>query len=83
MQTQNSEQMTQELTDPPSRPLLLSHPPTQPSAHPAPALVAHAQGGITLGPGEGELDADFCSLGKIATNLDVMSQRAHCPKNNF
>jgi hypothetical protein len=34
-----------------------------PSAHPTSALVARAQGGITLGPEEGELDADFCSLG--------------------
>ena len=26
-------------------------------------LVAHTRGGITLGPDEGEHDADFCSLG--------------------
>src|SRR5437763_6472691 len=30
---------------------------------PTPALVAHAQGGLTLGPEQGELDADFCHLG--------------------
>jgi hypothetical protein len=40
-----------------------SHP-GSPSAYPAPALVAHSQGGLTLGPGGGvELAAVFCSLG--------------------
>jgi hypothetical protein len=34
-----------------------------PPAHATPALVAHAQGGLTLGLEQGELDADFCSLG--------------------
>ena len=38
-----------------------------PQAHlrltPAPALVAHAQGGLTLGPAKGEVDADFTLLG--------------------
>ena len=34
------------------------------SAHAAPALVAHTQGGITLGLGEGDLGADFCHLGR-------------------
>ena len=33
------------------------------SAHLTPALVAHAQGGLTLGPEEGGPDADFCHLG--------------------
>jgi hypothetical protein len=47
----------------PQGPLLLSH--GSPSAHPAPALVARAQGGLTLGPEEGELDTDFCHLGKV------------------
>jgi hypothetical protein len=28
-----------------------------------PALVAHAQGGLTLGPERGELAADFWTLG--------------------
>jgi hypothetical protein len=32
-----------------------------PSAHATPAPVAQAQGGLTLGPEEGELDADFLS----------------------
>jgi hypothetical protein len=30
-----------------------------------PALVAHAQGGLTLGPERGELAADFWSLGEL------------------
>ena len=34
-----------------------------PSAHATPAPVAQAQGGPTLGPEEGELDADFRHLG--------------------
>jgi hypothetical protein len=33
--------------------------PGSPSAHPTPALVARAQGGLTLGPEGGELDPDF------------------------
>jgi hypothetical protein len=38
--------------------LSLSHPGSA-SAHPTPALVLDAQGGITLGPEQGELSADF------------------------
>jgi len=37
--------------------------PGSPPAHPTPALVALAQGGLTLGPEQGELAADFWSLG--------------------
>jgi hypothetical protein len=37
--------------------------PGSPPAPPNPALVAHAQGGLTLGPERGELAADFWSLG--------------------
>jgi hypothetical protein len=37
--------------------------PGSPPAHPTPALVAHAQGGLTLGPERGELAADSCHLG--------------------
>jgi hypothetical protein len=33
--------------------------PAQPPAHPTPALIARAQGGLTLGPEQGELGADF------------------------
>ncbi len=36
----------------------LAHP-GSPSAHPAPALVARVQAGITSGPDRGELAADF------------------------
>jgi hypothetical protein len=32
--------------------------PGSPPAHPTSALVAHAQGGLTLGPERGELDAE-------------------------
>jgi hypothetical protein len=32
---------------------------------PAPALVAHAQGGLTLGLERGELAADICTLGNL------------------
>jgi hypothetical protein len=32
--------------------------PSSPPAHPTPALVARAQGGLTLGPERGELDAE-------------------------
>jgi hypothetical protein len=39
-----------------------SHP-SSPSAHPTSALVAGAQGGLTLGPDGGVLGAGFCSLG--------------------
>jgi hypothetical protein len=39
--------------------------PGSPSAHPIPALVARAQGGITLGPEQGELGADFNNLGDV------------------
>jgi hypothetical protein len=37
--------------------------PGSPPAHATPALVAHAQGGLTLGPERGELAADFWFLG--------------------
>jgi len=37
--------------------------PGSPPAPPTPALVVHAQGGLTLGLEQGELDADFCHLG--------------------
>jgi hypothetical protein len=40
--------------------------PGSPSVRPTPALVARAQGGITLSLEEGELDADFCKLGKTS-----------------
>jgi len=39
-------------------------PPSLPSAHLTPVLVGRAQGGLTPGPEEGELDADFCTLGR-------------------
>ena len=41
-----------------------SHPGSA-SAHPTPALVARAQGGLTLGLERGELGADFTSLGNL------------------
>ena len=44
-------------------PRLLCSPPAHLPAHPTPALVAHAQGGLTLGPERGELAADFWDLG--------------------
>ena len=37
--------------------------PGSPPAPATPALVAHAQGGLTLNPERGELAADFWSLG--------------------
>ena len=37
--------------------------PSHPRLTATPALVAHAQGGLTLGPEEGELAAVFCRLG--------------------
>jgi hypothetical protein len=48
--------------------------PGLPPAHPTPALVAHAQGGLTLGPERGELAADFWSLG---------ADPKHGPINSF
>jgi hypothetical protein len=42
----------------------LSHPGSA-SAHPTPALLSRAQGGITLGPEQGELGADFTHLGDL------------------
>jgi hypothetical protein len=42
--------------------------PASPPPHATPALVAHPQGGLTLGPERGELAADFWSLG--TNNLD-------------
>jgi hypothetical protein len=35
------------------------------STHPSLALVARTQGGLTLSPEEGDLDADFCKLGSL------------------
>jgi hypothetical protein len=52
-----------------TRPAPLS-PPAQPSAHSTPALVVRAQGGITLGLEQGELDADFCHLGIAQRNAN-------------
>ena len=49
--------------------------PGLPLAPPTPALVAHTQGGLTLGPERGELAADFWSLGK---KEDELSARAKC-----
>jgi hypothetical protein len=46
--------------------------PGSPTAHPTPALVAHAQGGLTLGPERGELAADFWSLGVDSTNKRLL-----------
>jgi hypothetical protein len=57
------------LTDPPSGHLLLSYPRAHLQLTRAPALVARAQGGLTLGPEQGELDADFCHLGKNSDKL--------------
>ena len=37
---------------------------SSPPPHPTPALVARAQGGLTLGPEGGELGADFFYLGR-------------------
>jgi hypothetical protein len=42
--------------------------PGSPPAPATPALVAHAQGGLTLGPERGELAADFWFLGRIKTS---------------
>jgi len=43
--------------------------PGSPSAQPSLALVSRAQGGLTLGPEQGELEADFCSLGLVSGML--------------
>src|SRR2546421_6442687 len=43
--------------------------PGSPPAHPTPALVAHAQGGLTLGPERGELAADFWFLGYLTRSI--------------
>jgi hypothetical protein len=53
---------------PPSQPLLFPRPQLTPARLwlPAtPALVARAQGSLTASPAEGELDADFHSLGRV------------------
>jgi hypothetical protein len=39
--------------------------PRSPLAPSTPALVARAQGSLTASPAEGELDADFRSLGRV------------------
>jgi hypothetical protein len=44
-------------------PATLPLPPAHLRLTPTPAPVEHAQGGLTLGLEEGELDADFCHLG--------------------
>jgi hypothetical protein len=54
-----------------------------PSAHATPAPVAQAQGGLTLGPEEGELDADFCHLGKLKGHTSIAASfftGIHTPK---
>jgi hypothetical protein len=44
-----------------------------PGSPATPALVAHAQGGITLSLEKGELDADFCKLGAFSSRRASMA----------
>jgi hypothetical protein len=44
-----------------------------------PALVAHAQGGLTLGPERGELAADFWSLGGVDVGRPSLCQHVLVP----
>jgi hypothetical protein len=64
---------TKKLADPLHRTPAPLSPPAHLRLPPTPALVAHAQGGLTLSLEEGELDADFCQLGKSAdARVDAM-----------
>jgi hypothetical protein len=56
-----------------------AHPPAQPPAHLPPALVAHAQGGLTLGPERGELAADFWDLGFLGRACTRPGQSCDAP----
>jgi len=47
--------------------LLFLSPPARLRLTPTPALVARAQGGLTLGPERGEVGADFPNLGSSAS----------------
>jgi hypothetical protein len=53
--------------------------PGSPPAHATPALVAHAQGGLTLGPDGGEFAADFWSLGGSRTITFCVELTSHSP----